>query len=224
MVISPDRKKILLVKKAKSTPAVKETNWNLLVIFLSTIMVFIGVPSMFSACFPYAFMVDWGVTIFLICASVIAFILGILYWYIPFILLKLSFSGFVTRLLCFLLALMISFFPLTIYYLIKGNLEYFSIFLIIVSILCLVLLLIAISLTHPPKEGVHFKISSHLWQDSWIFPPSGAIIYSIGILLSFNPLLIIIGIVSIILGIVLSLIKFGLFIREKIKKVQFNAH
>lgn len=215
MVISPDRKKILLVKKAKSTPAVKETNWNLLVIFLSTIMVFIGVPSMFSACFPDAFMEDWGVTIFLICASVIAFFLGILYWYIPFILLKLSFSGFVTRLLCFLLALMISFIPLTIYYLIKRNMEYFSIFLIIVSILCLVLLLIATLLTHPPKEGVRFKILSQLWPVSLILLPIGAIIYSIGILLSFNPLLLIIGIICIISGIVLSLIRFVLFIREK---------
>ncbi|MDO9523231.1 MAG: hypothetical protein Q7J08_05905 [Methanocorpusculum sp.] len=212
MVISRDRKKIKL--NETSAPAVKETNWNFLVIALSTIMAFIGIPSMFSACFPDS-RETWGVTVFLICASVIAFFLGILYWYIPFTLLKKPVSGFETKLLCFLLALMISFIPVTIYSLIKGNLACFSICLIIVSILFLVLLLIAISLTPPPKEGVRFKISSQLWPVSLILLPIGAIIYSIGILLSFNQLLLIIGIICIISGIVLSLIRFVLFIREK---------
>ena len=79
MVISRDRKKILLIKKPD--PAVKGINWNFLVIFLSTIMVLIGIPSMVSACFSYSFMQDWGIVIFVICVSATVFLLGILYAY-----------------------------------------------------------------------------------------------------------------------------------------------
>jgi len=224
MVISRDRKKVKL--EETSSPAVKETNWNFLVIFLSTIMVLIGVPSMFGACFLEPFMQEHGIMIFLICASLIAFLVGFLYCYSAFILFKIPFSGFVTQLSSFIIALGTSFIPVTIYYMFNNQLEYASICVIIVSVIYLIEYIILYFITGhlkcfsicftivsvlfcmgekimcfiPPTIRVFFKKLFHLWQFGLIFLPVGAIIYSIGILLSFHPEYIIIGSLCVIIG------------------------
>lgn len=101
-------------EEPKSPPAVKEINWNFLIAILSTIMVVIGVPSMISACFSDS-MGACGVNIFFICASVIAFFMGILYCYSGFIFFKTPLSGCSIKVGCFFIALGIALLPWTIY-------------------------------------------------------------------------------------------------------------
>jgi hypothetical protein len=72
--------------------------------------------------------------------------------------------------------------PCMIYNLITAQMEYFSICVIITS----VLFLSGMLLIPPTKEGFRFKKLSDLCHGGWIILPIGAIIYSIGILLSFN--------------------------------------
>lgn len=157
MVISRDRKKILLVKKAKSTPVIKEINWNFLVIFLSTIMVVIGIPSMVSACFSKSFMDTWGVTIFVISASVIVFLLSILYMVWISWRFQVSISGSRVILFTVLMAFGFSFVPWIIYGILTDNIDFANILLIIM----LLLFLIGVLLYFLPKEGFRFKKVFH---------------------------------------------------------------
>ncbi len=134
MVISRDIKKILLVKKAKSIPIVKEPNWNLLIAILSTIMALIGIPSMISACFEESMGVC-GTTIFLFCVGAIAFFLGILYIIWLSWKFQVSITEWSETLSCVVMALGISFYPVAFFYLFTNNLCYFFICLIIGSFL-----------------------------------------------------------------------------------------
>ncbi|WP_048061955.1 hypothetical protein [Methanocorpusculum labreanum] len=215
MVISRDRKKVR--REETSSPAVKETNWNFLVIVLSTIMVFIGVPSMFSACFSDS-MEAWGTTIFLICASVIAFFLGILYCYIPSILLKIPFSGRAAKLHCFYIALTIAFIPLVIYYSFTGHVDYVLIYVICVCFL----FLIGQNINRSSEMCVSFNKLPNLWQLGLTIIIIGGVICLIGVLAHFN-ILILGGIGFMILGDVLYIIGSLPLLKKIINEIWCNV-
>jgi len=176
-------------------------------------MVVLGVPSMFSACFPDSFMEDWGVTIFLICASLMALLLSFMYIFWLSGRFQVSLSGPRVILFSVFMAFGLSCVPCMIYSLITVQKEYFSICIIIMSVLFLSGMLLIL----PTKEGFRFKKLSHLWQAGLILLTIGASIYSVGILLSFNLLLMIIGSIYFILGIVIEFISILIGLYPRIK-------
>ncbi len=212
MVISRDRKKILLVKK--SSPAVKGINWNFLVIFLSMIMVLIGIPSMVSSCFPNS-METWGSTIFVSCVSVIVFLLGILYLYAASHRYKEVLSRYNAILNIIVLGLLLL---TSLVLFITGHLAYFLISLFISFFLYIIDYFGVIT----PKIERRFKKLCNLCLAGLILVYLGGVIISISML---NPLLSEIyrfGLGCNFIGALLFLISSGILFSKKISSIKHS--
>ena len=212
MVISRDRKKILLVKK--SSPPVKGINWNLLVIFLSTIMVLIGIPSMVSACFPDS-MGECGATIFVICVSAIVFLLGILYSYAASHRYKRILSRY-NKLLFFIIFGLLILISLVV--LSTGNLAYFLFFIFLECYVCLFGYFLMVT----PEIKLQFKIFCNFCLTGIILFYFGGVIISIG---KLNPFLfgfIQFGFVCVLLGTVFFGIGYLILSLKKISSIKYS--